>query len=133
MPTEIDPQSRKLLEAPNFAHVATIREDGTPHAAPVWVDVDDGMILLNSARGRAWPTNLDRDPHLSITVQNRENPYEYTSIRGEVTEQTTDGADAHINALAKKYLDKDEYPFRQPGEERVIVRVRPLHVFHNGG
>jgi PPOX class probable F420-dependent enzyme len=133
MSATLDDKSRSLLENKNFANVATVREEGDPHSAPVWVDVDGDMVLLNSAKGRAWPTNLERDPRVTITVQNLENPYEYTSIRGEVTEQTTDGADAHIDSLAKKYLDRDEYPFRRPGEERVIVRIRPLHVFHRGG
>ena len=79
-----------------------------------------------------WPRNLERDPRLTLTVQNMQNPpYEYVEIRGHVAERTHDGADAHIDAPAKKYLGQDEYPFRQPGEQRVIIRVEPDHVYVN--
>jgi PPOX class probable F420-dependent enzyme len=128
----IEARSSSLLEAKNFCHVGTIRKDGTPHVVPVWVDIEDGEVLLNTAEGRAWLANVDRDPRVTLTVQNLENPYEYVTIRGRVSERTLEGADAHINALAKKYLDKDEYPFRQPGEVRVKVRVTPERVNHNG-
>jgi PPOX class probable F420-dependent enzyme len=128
----IDARSRALLEAPNFATVATLRPDGAPHVAPVWVDVQDDAVVLNSARGRVWPTNLERDPRITVTVQNRENPYEYVTIRGHVAEMTEEGADRHIDALAKKYLGIDEYPSRRPGERRVIVRVAPDLVVHRG-
>jgi PPOX class probable F420-dependent enzyme len=128
MATQIDGRNRELLEAKNFCAVATLRKDGTPHLATVWVDVADDHVLLNSARGRAWPTNLERDPRVTLLVQNMENPYEYVSIRGRVAEITTDGADAHIDALAKKYLDRDEYPFRTPDEQRIIVRIEPDQV-----
>jgi PPOX class probable F420-dependent enzyme len=130
--TTIEARSRELLEAKNFCHVGTIRKDGTPHVVPVWVDVESGDVLLNTAEGRAWLANSDRDPRVTLTVQNLENPYEYVTIRGQVSERTHEGADAHINALAKKYLDQDEYPFRQPGEVRVKIRVTPEHVSHNG-
>jgi len=99
----------------------------------VWVDVQDGIPVVNSAEGRAWPRNLERDPRVTPTVQNMENPYEYVEIRGHVAERTHEGADEHINSLAKKYLDKDEYPFRQPGEQRVIIRVEPEHAHVFGG
>ena len=81
--------------------------------------------MLNTAEGRAWPRNLERDPRVTLTVQNMENPYEYLEVRGRVAERTHDGADEHIDALAKKYLGQDSYPYRQPGEQRVIIRVEP--------
>ncbi len=130
--TSIEARSRELLQAKNFCHVGTIRKDGTAHVVPVWVDVENGDVLLNTAEGRAWLANSDRDPRVTLTVQNLEQPYEYVTIRGQVSERTHEGADAHIDALAKKYLDKDEYPFRQPGEVRVKIRVTPEHVAHNG-
>ena len=80
----------------------------------------------------SWQSNLERDPRITLTVQNLENPYEYVTIRGRVTEMTHDGADAHIDAMAKKYMGVDEYPLRQPGEERLIVRVEPDVVKHWG-
>jgi PPOX class probable F420-dependent enzyme len=130
--TTIEGRSEELLQGKNFCLVSTIREDGSVHAAPVWVDVQDGKPVLNTAEGRAWPRNLERDPRVTLTVQNMENPYEYVSIRGRVSERTHEGADEHIDSLAKKYMGVDEYPLRQPGEQRVIIRVEPEHVHHWG-
>ncbi len=127
MSVKIEGRAEELLKARNFCNVATLRPDGSVQSAPVWVDVQDGIPVVNSVEGRAWPRNLERDPRVTLTVQNMENPYEYVEIRGRVAERTHEGADEHINSLAKKYLDKDEYPFRQPGEQRVIIRVEPEH------
>ena len=127
MSAKIDGRGEELLKAKNFCHVATLREDGTVHGVPVWVDIQDGRPVLNSVEGRAWPRNLQRDPRVTLTIQNMENPYEYLEVRGRVSEITTEGADEHIDSLAKKYMDKDEYPMRQPGEQRVIIRVEPDH------
>ena|SRR6218665_3044791 len=133
MPTSIDARSRELLQDKNFCHVVTIGKDGSPHVTVVWVDVDGDEVLVNGAEGRAWPANLRRDPHVVLTVVNLGNPYEYTVIRGQAVEITTDGADEHINALAKKYLDEDVYPFRQEGEVRLKVRIQPEKVSLRGG
>jgi PPOX class probable F420-dependent enzyme len=133
MPESIAGRSRELLEDKNFAHVATIGSDGKPHVAVAWVSVDGDDALINSAEGRVWPTNLRRDPHVTLTVVNLQNPYEYTSITGKAVEITPEGADEHIDALAKKYLDKDEYPFRAPDEVRLKIRVRPERVKIWGG
>ena len=132
MPASIDDKSRALLEAPNFCQVATLRQDGTVHVVPVWVDVEDDQVVLNTAEGRAWPTNARQEPRVTLNVQNHENPYEYVEIRGRAVEFTTEGADDHINAMAKKYLGEDEYPFRALGEQRLIVRVEPERVRHYG-
>jgi len=128
MSATIDGRAEELLKGKNFANVATLRRDGSVQVAPVWVDLQDGKAVVNSAKGRAWPRNLEREPRVTVSVQNSENPYEYVEIRGRVVEQTTDGADEHIDSLAKKYLGKDEYPYRQPGEQRVIIRIEPEHV-----
>jgi PPOX class probable F420-dependent enzyme len=132
MADRIEGRAEELLKAKNFCHVSTLRSDGSVHTAPVWVDVQDGRPVLNTAEGRAWPKNLERDPRVTLTIQNLENPYEYLEIRGKVAERTHDGADAHIDAMAKKYMDADEYPLRQPGEQRVIIRVEPEHVAVRG-
>lgn len=132
MADRIDGRSRELLEASNFCHVVTLADDGTPHVTVVWVDVDGEDVLLNSAEGRAWPDNLRRDPRATLTIVNSDNPYEYTVIAGRAVEIAPDGADEHIDKLAKKYLGKDEYPFRSPGEVRLLVRVRPEKVSHRG-
>jgi PPOX class probable F420-dependent enzyme len=129
MSERIEGRSENLLKAKNFADVSTLRSDGSVHSAPAWIDVQDGQPVLNTAEGRAWPRNLERDPRVTLIVQNRENPYEYVEIRGRVAERTHDGADEHIDALAKKYMGVDEYPLRKPGEQRVIIRVAPEHVY----
>jgi PPOX class probable F420-dependent enzyme len=131
MSTTIDGTAEQLLKGKNFAHVSTLRSDGTVQGAPVWVDVQDGLPTLNSAEGRAWPRNLERDPRVTLTVQNTENPYQYVEIRGRVAERTHDGADEHIDSLAKKYMDLDSYPLRKAGEQRVIIRIEPEHVYVN--
>lgn len=133
MSTAIEGRANELLQAPNFCNVCTLRGDGTIQAVPVWVDVQDGKAVLNTAEGRAWPRNLERDPHVTLMVQNMENPYEYVTIRGRVSSREHEGADDHIDQMAKKYLGQDTYPFRQPGEQRVIIRVDPDHVHVNGG
>ena len=130
MSERIEGRAEELLQGKNFCHVATLRSDGSVHTAPVWVDVRDGRPVLNTAAGRAWPRNLERDPRVTLTIQNMENPYEYLEVRGRVAERTTEGADAHIDALAKKYMGVDEYPLRQPGEQRLIVKVEPERVQH---
>jgi PPOX class probable F420-dependent enzyme len=133
MSAKPSPEERRLLEDKNFAHVATIRPDGTPHVVPVWVDVDDdGNVALNSAEGRLWPRNVRRDPRVTVTVQKHENPYEYVSITGRVVEDTHAGADEHIDRLSHKYLGKD-YPYRTPGEQRVTFRIAPERVTHSSG
>jgi PPOX class probable F420-dependent enzyme len=133
MSATIEGRSEELLQAKNFCLVSTIRNDGSVQAAPVWVDLQDGRPVLNTAEGRAWPRNLERDPRVTLTVQNMENPYEYLAIRGRVAERTHEGADEHIDAMAKKYLGQDTYPFRQPGEQRVILKVDPEDVHVWGG
>jgi len=131
MAEAIDGRVRELIDSKNFVHVATVRESGTPHIVPVWGDTDGQYILLNSARGRAWPSNAERDGVITLNVMNLENPYEYVEIEGKLEEVTPDGADEHIDKLAKKYLDADEYPFRSESEERVIVRIEPQKIRHN--
>jgi PPOX class probable F420-dependent enzyme len=133
MSATITGHSEQLLRGKNFCHVATHRADGSIQQVPVWVDVQGGKPTLNTAEGRAWPRNLERNPRLTLTVQNRDEPYEYVEIRGKVAERTHEGADEHIDALAKKYLGQDEYPSRRPGERRVIIRVEPEHVYSNRG
>jgi len=108
-----------------FANLGTLNSDGSPQVTPVWVDYDGKHVRVNSARGRLKDKNITRDPRVSLSIQDPENPYRYLEIRGKVVEATEKGADDHINSLAKKYLDKDVYPFRQPGEKRVIYKIEP--------
>lgn len=128
---EIPAAAMHLLEGRNFAHVATLMEDGSPQVSPVWIDHEDGLVVFNTAEGRVKPRNLRRDPRLAISITDPDNPYENLLIRGRAVEIDKEGADEHIDALAKRYLGVDEYPGRQPGEVRLIVRVKPERVRHN--
>jgi PPOX class probable F420-dependent enzyme len=133
MSTTIEGRAEELLRGKNFAHLGTLRADGSVQVSPTWVDVQDGRPVVNTAEGRAWPRNLERDARITLEVQNVENPYEYVEIRGRVAERTHEGADEHIDQLAKKYLGVDEYPMRQPGEQRLVIRVEPEYVKVMGG
>jgi PPOX class probable F420-dependent enzyme len=127
---DIPAEAQHLLGGKNFAHVATVMEDGSPQVSPVWVDSEDGLVIFNTAEGRLKPKNLRRDPRVAISITNPENPYESLLIRGRAVELTHEDADAHIDALANRYMGVDEYPMRQPGEERVIVKIEPERVQH---
>jgi PPOX class probable F420-dependent enzyme len=124
-----DPQVRQLLEQPNYAVVSTLDQDGSIHSAVAWVGLEDGRVTVNSAVGRRWPTNLERDPRVTVVVYPGDNPYDYVEIRGSAR-GTREGADEHINALSKKYIGQDEYPYRQPGEERIKFVITPERVRH---
>ena len=123
---------RKLLEEPNFGTLATVMPDGGPQVSTVWVDTDGEHVLINTAQGRQKPRNLERDPRVAISVVDRNNPYRQAAIRGRVVEVTEQNADAHIDRMAKKYLGKDTYPFRGPGERRVVVKIEPDRVTTTG-
>jgi PPOX class probable F420-dependent enzyme len=114
-----------LFKKPAFGNLGTLMKDGSPQVTPVWVDYDGKHVRFNSAKGRIKDKNIRRDPRISITLQDPENPYRYLEIRGKVVEITEKGADAHIDSLAKKYLGKDVYPYRQPGEVRVTYVIEP--------
>jgi PPOX class probable F420-dependent enzyme len=128
MSTPLSDAVRQLLEAPNFAHVATVMPDGSPQVTVVWVDYDGRYVLINTAEGRQKPRNLRRDPRVAISVISQDNAYAAAMIRGRAVELTHDGADAHIDKLAKKYLGQDTYPFRRADEQRVIIKIEPEHV-----
>lgn len=114
-----------ILDKPAFAHFSTIMADGSPHTAPVWVDTDDGYVVVNSAEGRLKDRNVRRDARVALSMIDPDNPYRSLAIRGKVVKITTDGADAHIDQMAKKYLDVEEYPYRSPGEVRVLYYIEP--------
>jgi PPOX class probable F420-dependent enzyme len=119
---------RDILDKKAFAHLATVGADGTPQVTPVWVDYDGTHVRFNTARGRVKDRNLQRNPRVALAVQDPDNPYRYVQIRGRVAEMTEQGADAHIDALAKKYIGQDRYPWKRPGEVRVIVKIAPDRV-----
>ena len=119
---------KKLFRERNYGHMATLMPDGSPQVSPVWVDMDGDRILVNTAEGRVKPRNVRRDARVAISIHNQENPYSSAFIRGRVVEITHEGADEHIDKLAKKYMGQDTYPYRQPGEQRVILVIEPEHV-----
>ena len=124
-----DQPVRELLEQPNYAVVSTLNGDGSVHDAVVWISAENGAVAVNSAAGRKWPSNLLRDPRVTVLVYEAGNPYNYVEIRGTAA-ATEDGADDHINALTKKYINQDVYPFRQPGETRIKFVIKPEYVRH---
>src|SRR5439155_25535046 len=127
----LSPVVQKLITGSNFGHLTTLMRDGSPQTTIVWVDLVGDRILINTAEGRQKPRNLRRDPRVALSIADQENPYASASIRGRVVEMTHEGADEHIDKLAKKYLGQDRYPFRQPGEQRLILVVQPEHVATN--
>jgi PPOX class probable F420-dependent enzyme len=132
MPDVIPDKFRDLFQKRAFANLATLMPDGRPQVTPVWVDYDGSRILVNTAKGRVKDKNMRRDPRVSVSISDPDNPYRYVEVRGKVSEVTENGADAHIDKMAKKYLDKDKYPFRQPGEVRVIFKITPEKTSSNG-
>jgi PPOX class probable F420-dependent enzyme len=131
-----DPSIKKLFEGRNFVSISTLMRDGTPQITPTWVDIEEqngGHILVNTAMGRIKQRNVSRNPNVGLAVFDQSNPYDMVSLRGKVVEQVTgDTVEKHIDKLAKKYLGKDEYPGRSTGEKRVILKIKPEHVFHMG-
>jgi PPOX class probable F420-dependent enzyme len=119
---------KDLFQKKAFAHLATVGADGTPQVTPVWIDYDGTYVRFNTAKGRVKDRNLSRNPKVALSIQDPDNPYRYVQIRGRVAEATEKGADAHIDALAKKYLGQDTYPHRQPGEVRVTYKITPARV-----
>jgi PPOX class probable F420-dependent enzyme len=115
-----------LADNPYVGVATTLREDGSPHSTVVWVDAN-GDLSFNTARGRAKPNHLEQDPRISLTVVDPQNPYKWVSVSG-TAELVDEGADAQIDKLAKKYIGKDEYPWRTPEEQRVTVRISPEKV-----
>ena len=123
-----DAPVKQLLDKPNHAVISTLNEDGSIHSAVVWVGVEGDTVTVNSAEGRKWPGNLDRDPTANVLVYDQENPFEYVEVRGKASR--ADGADDHIDSLSKKYIGQEKYPFRQSGEERIKFVVQPDKVRH---
>jgi len=121
-----------LFNKPAFGSFTTLMPDGSPQTTPVWVDYENGRVLVNTAMGRQKDKNVRRDPRVAVTLIDPDNPYRYLEIRGKVAEITQDGAAAHIDKMAKKYLGKDKYPWAQPGEQRVLYKIEPEKIHTMG-
>ncbi len=127
MTTTLTKGARELVERPLVANVATVDASGRPQLTPTWIDIEGHDLVINTVKGRAKARNLERNPHIAVSVVDPDDPYNVVIVRGTV-DSTEEGADAHIDALARKYLGVDKYPNRQPGEVRVKFRIHPERV-----
>jgi PPOX class probable F420-dependent enzyme len=121
-----------LTQKKAFASLATVMPDGSPQVTPVWFDFKNGRFLVNTARGRVKDRNMSNQARVALAILDPDNPYSHLAVRGKVVRVTEEGADACIDALAKKYLGKDTYPYRRPGEVRVIYEIEPISVSTSG-
>ncbi len=125
MPAKLNEKAVRLIEAKNFAFLATLLPDGTPHVAPVWVDHDGDLVLVNTEMGRVKQKNTAKDPRVSISVADQNNMYDRVVIQGRVVSQSFDGAEEHIDKLTNKYTGAKKYQRSSPTEKRVIIRIQP--------
>lgn len=116
-----------LFNKKAFGSLGTLMPDGSPQVTPVWVDHEGDVVLVNTAKGRQKDKNVQRDPRVTVTLIDPDNPYRYLEIRGRVVEATDKGAKDHIDKMAKKYLGVEKYPYAQPGEQRLLLRIQPEH------
>ena len=125
-------KARALITRPVLASLATLNPDGSPQITPLWVDLDGDDVVFNTAQGRKKARNLERDARVAVTVIDPDDQYNVVAFQGTVSDVTTEGADAHIDAMAKKYLGVDTYPMRREGEVRIRVTVRTDHIAMQG-
>ena len=125
MSQSIPEKYRDLFSKRAFASLGTLMPDGSVQVTPVWCDLEGDLVIVNTAKGRQKDKNMRRDPRVALAIIDPENPYRYLEIRGRVAEIVEDGADAHIDKMAKKYLGADKYPYRQSAEVRVMFKIRP--------
>jgi PPOX class probable F420-dependent enzyme len=128
----LSPKARALIARPVLASLATLNPDGSPQITPLWVDLDGDDVVFNTEQGRKKARNLEDDGRVAVTIIDPDDQYNVVAFRGTVTDVTTDGADAHIDALAKKYLGVDTYPMRREGAVRIRVTVRTDHIAMQG-
>ncbi len=127
----LSPKARALIERPVLASLATLFADDSPQITPLWIDLDGNDVVFNTTQHRVKARNMRRDPRVAVSVIDPEDPYNVVVLRGTVVEMTTDGADAHIDQLAHKYLGTD-FPGHSEGQVRIIVRVRTDHIVMQG-
>jgi len=132
MTDKLSDKARQLIARPVLATLATVAADGGPQVTPLWIEVDGDDLLVNTARGRAKARNVERDQRVAVSVIDPDDPYNVVAVRGTVVEVTTEGPDAHIDRLAKKYLGVDEYPMRRPDETRITFRIRTDRIAMQG-
>ena len=126
----LEPEVLKLLEGKNFASFVTLLRGGSPHVAPTWIDHEEDTILINTAVGRLKAKNVRKDPRVALSIYDNENPYHMVAIRGKVIDLTTNGAEDHIDKLAKRYLGIDKYPRRSSDEKRILIKIKAEKIHH---
>ncbi len=131
---ELTEKCRALIDAPNYAYLATIDPDGAPQVSPVWIDRVGDTIRVNTATGRTKDRNMRHDPRVAISIADADDPYKKSDIRGRVVGivEGGDEPNAHIDALSKKYTGNDRYGGHRPGEDRVIFLIEPVRVRDQG-
>jgi PPOX class probable F420-dependent enzyme len=128
MPAKLTANAIRLIEGKNFAHLATLMPDGSPQVTPVWIDHDGDVIFVNTAYGRAKQKNSATDRRVAISIINQDDPYDKVIVQGRVLDQTFEGAEAHIDKLAKKYTGLEKYQKSGPNEKRIITRIEPTKI-----
>jgi len=132
MAAQLSPGFQKLLREPAYCEIATLMPDGSPQITQVWVDTDGDHILVNTSQSRQKTRNVQRDPRVAVNVVDPKNAWRIASVRGRVVDVTMEGADELIDRLAYKYIGQEKYPFRQPGDVRVILKIAPEKVNETG-
>jgi len=125
----VDSKAENLLNGKNLVFLATTMGDGSPQVTPVWGNFENSHILINTAEGRLKHKNILRDPRVAISVVDSTNPLDMTSIRGKVVEIIPDYDYKHTDFLTKKYMERETYPFKRPGEKRIILKIEPEKIF----
>ncbi len=125
----MDLKVQRLFQQKNLIFISTINSDGSPQLTPVWGNYDDGYVLVSTAEGRLKHKNVLRDPRVSISVVDHNNPLNMTTIKGEVIEIIPDYDYIYANKLTKQYMGIDEYPFKTDGEKRIIFKIKPVKIF----
>jgi PPOX class probable F420-dependent enzyme len=126
----------KFFKGKNFGFLGTVNKNGSPQVTPTWIDMMENegghgaMILINTAKDRVKQKNVSRDPRVSLSIVDETNPYSMVTIRGRVVEQSTEGADEHIDKLARRYLDAERYPSHSPNVKRIILKIKPEKIFY---
>jgi len=125
---QITPEIEQLLREASYAQIATLMPDGSPQLTQVWIDTDGTHLIINTVATHQKVRNARRDPRVAVNVHDPTKPFRLVNIRGRVVEITSEGADQHITSLARKYLGTDTYPFRRPGQQRVILKILPRRI-----
>ncbi|PIW32195.1 MAG: PPOX class F420-dependent oxidoreductase [Nitrosopumilales archaeon CG15_BIG_FIL_POST_REV_8_21_14_020_37_12] len=125
----MDKKAERLFQQKNLVFVATLMNDGSPQLSPVWANLEDGYILVNTAEGRIKHKNVLRDPRVAVSVVSADNPLDMTTIRGTVTELIPDYDYKHADKLTRQYMGREHYPFKRDGEKRIILKIKPERVF----